>query len=103
MLNTYAPTILHTPVPIDAPSRQTQWRVALNGSAADPPLTFVFNDGVNASSARVGGRDFAMAGRSCRIFDSALQPLWYSQPDRPDGEGQPYLPAPTGPLPTGQG
>lgn len=46
VLNAYAPTILRTPMPISAPTRQKQWRVTLNGSAAlgDPPITFVFND-----------------------------------------------------------
>lgn len=66
------------------------YQVTLNGTSGDQPITFAFNEGDNASAISVGGKDYPMAPSSSRIFDHALQPLWYSQPDEIDGEGEPY-------------
>jgi hypothetical protein len=107
VLARYAPTILHTPVPIgafDGGSKPTdpQWAVTHNGTASDPPLTFVFNDAPNATRVTLGPPGAApreMAGRSAMIFDGASGALlWNSQPDTPDSVGQPYLPALAAPL-----
>ena len=48
-------------------------QVTLNGTSGDQPITFGFNEGDNPSTISVGGKDYAMAPSSRRIFDHALQ------------------------------
>lgn len=51
--------------------------MTLNGTSGDPPITFAFNEGQNATTISVGGKDYPMAASSSRIFDHTLQPLWF--------------------------
>jgi hypothetical protein len=94
VLQSYASTILHTPVPIArATIGNDQWHVTLNGTAGDRAISFLFNDAVNATDVMLSGKKYTMAGRSCRIFDESGKELWYSDPSDVDGVGQPYMQA----------
>lgn len=108
IVDKYAATILHTPIDALAPDgvnvageevkAGTTYQVTLNGTAGDDPITFVVNEGDNTTTVSVGGKDYPMTPSSVRIFDQTLQPLWYSQPDAIDGEGEPYHNALSTPL-----
>lgn len=102
IIDKYASTILHTPISSLPDGRSAgkdgTYQVTLNGTSTDEPITFAFNQGQNASTISVGGKDYPMASSSSRIFDRTLQPLWYSQPDEIDGEGEPYHNALSSPL-----
>lgn len=94
VLVNFTSTIMRTPVPIVRTSfSPTTWGVTLNGTSGDPPISFLFNDGVNTTTINFNGDVFEMAPESSRILDAARNVLWYSDPGVPDGLGLPYLPA----------
>jgi len=100
LLQKYAETLLHTPIAeLTPPKKSTKpYFKTVKGTAGDDALTFAFNDGLNASQLTVGGKVYAMAAGSSRIFDSKLALQWYSQPTQIDGEGVPYSKAVAAPL-----
>ena len=94
----YASTILHTPVSALPSGNHGTYQVTLNGTGSDEAITFAFNDGENATTMSIGGKDYPMAHGSARVFDKSLAPLWYSEPGEIDGEGEPYHQALQEPL-----
>jgi hypothetical protein len=91
VLQNYTATILHTPVPIiRVATSPTTWHVTMNGTTGDPTITFLFNDGPNATTLPFRSQSYAMAAESSRVLDATGSSLWYSKPDVEDGLGQPY-------------